>query len=277
MAQDTFIPQSPNLVESIVNEVRKPDFLDIHGRPAAIVPNGYELRLLEHLLPNPTRKVGTVKLDDVDSFIDFVKREGSLASCRIYADIDVVKDKVGFTAIMNDHTEEQANWRDYRAVYQPQKSIEWTTWMKQNDESMNQATFADFLTDNVKDIATVESMPTGAQMLAMAIEFHCNQEVIFKSALRPQSGNITFTFIDKEDDATTKRMELFERFALGIAPFFNGSAYQILGRLKYRLMGSKLTFWYELVRPDLALQDATRDLIKTIKDKTGFPVYYGNP
>lgn len=277
MTYETITPPSPNQVDSIINEVRKPELLYVQERPAVFLPDGYKIELLEKLLPHPTRKVGTVKLDDVDSFIDFVKREGSLASCRIYADIDVVKDRVAFTAVMNDHTEEQANWRDYRAVYQPQKSVEWTTWMKLNDETMSQAAFATFLTDNSKDIATADGMPTGAQILAMAVEFHSKQEVIVKSALRPQSGTVAFSYIDQEDDATTKRMEFFERFAVGIAPFFNGGAYQIMARLKHRLHGSKLTFWYELVRPDLALQDATRDLIKTIKDKTGFPVYYGNP
>lgn len=277
MTDETITTQAPNQVDSIINEARKPELIHIQDRPAVFLPNGYSIEMMETLLPHPTRKCGTVTLDDVDSFSDYVKREGSLASSRIYADIDVIKDRVQFVAVLNDHTEADANWRDYRAVYQPRKSVEWTSWMKHNGENMSQAAFAAFLTDNIKDIANIEGMPTGAQVLAMALEFQSKQEVIVKSVLRPQNGTVAFSYIDQEDEATTKRMEFFERFALGIAPFFNGGGYEIVARLKYRTVGSKLTFWYELVRPDLALQDATRDIVATIKENTGLPLYYGNP
>jgi len=277
MAQDTTLPLVPNDVEAIINEVRKPILTTIENRPAALIPDGYKLEMLEKLMPNPARKVGTVTLSDLNSFIDYVKRDGSLASCRIYAAVDVIEGKVSFTAVLNDHEEEKAHWRDYRTVYTPAKSVEWLTWMKSDGKPMTQADFAKFLEDNVKDIASVAGMPSGAQMLAMALDFEAKQEVIIKSSTRLQSGTVAFSYVDKEDDATVKRMEVFQRFTLGLAPFFNGAAYQLAARLKYKHNSGKLSFWYELVRPDLVLQDATSDLIKTIKEQTGFPVYYGNP
>lgn len=276
MANDTAIV-TPNHIDSIIKEVRKPAMVDIQGRPAVLIPDGYNLKLMENLLPDPPRKSGTAALNDVDSFIDFVKAEGSLASCRIYADVDLGNSRVFLTAVMNDHEEERAHWRDYRATYLPLKSVEWETWTGHDGKSMTQADFATFLEDNVKDVATVAGMPSGAQMLALALDFEAKQEVIIKSAMRLQSGSVEFNYVDKEDDSTVKRMEVFQRFTLGLAPFLNGTAYQLAARLKYKHSAGKLSFWYELIRPDLVLQDATDDLIQRLRGATGFPVYYGRP
>jgi uncharacterized protein YfdQ (DUF2303 family) len=59
--------------------------------------------------------------------------------------------------------------------------------------------------------------------------------------------------------------------------FWGGDAYQVEARLKYRLREGKLTFWYELTRPDKTLEDAARTLTASIQAETGFPMFHGNP
>jgi len=266
-----------NETETLARELRKPDIREVQGRPLFIVPDGYRAELHEELLERPVRKKGTVTLSDSESFIAYVKREGSLASCNIYCEVDYLKGLIEFTAILNDHEEEDAHWRDYRAIFAPQKSYEWKTWLENNRRNLSQADFAHFLEENNKDIASVDGMPTGAQVLAMAINFEARQEVHIKSALRTQSGTVEFSYTNNEDSATIERMEMYKGFSLGLTPFFNGKGYRLDVRLKYRHANGKVSFWYELDRPDLVLQTATQEIIDSIKNQAGFPIFFGCP
>ncbi|MBI3146317.1 MAG: DUF2303 family protein, partial [Pseudogulbenkiania sp.] len=122
-----------------------------------------------------------------------------------------------------------------------------------------------------------EGMPTGTQMLEMAMNLEANQDSRFKSNIRLQSGGTELAFVQKEDDATLEKMRLFERFSIGIPPFFNGSNFRIDARLRYRVRDGKLTFWFELIREDKVLQAAAEEEIAKIADATGITVLQGNP
>ncbi len=54
-------------------------------------------------------------------------------------------------------------------------------------------------------------------------------------------------------------------------------AYWLEARLKYREKDGKLTFWYELIRPDRVFKTAVTDELGRIKEATGFPVVSGKP
>lgn len=235
---------------------------------------------------NPTRKTGKVVLHDVESFVSFVKREGAQEGevpsriTSIYVDADYDEGSVKLAAVINDHGA-LPQWRDYRAVYEPAKSAEWNLWAESDKRVMSQAEFAEFIENNSKDITSEKgsTIPTSGDMLKMALTFEHTAEARIKSTIRSlQSGTATIEYSDAEDDATLKRMEAFTRFQIGIAVFFNGQAFRIDSRLKYRQTAGKLAFWYELIRPDLQVQEATRGLIAQIKSALpNIPVLMGVP
>jgi len=269
-----------NEVEAIVAAAAQPIIETLDANHVLVMlPAGFKSEQIDlsKYREHPVRKSGTHLLTDADSFVAFIRDQGSVGNCRIYAECDYVRNKICFTAVLNDHYEDVPDWRDYRAVYAPIASVEWGTWTAKNGKPMSQAEFATFLDDNSKDIASAAGSPTGAQMLEMALNFEAKQEAIYRSAIRLQSGTVSFEYTDKEDDATLKRMDLFSRFTLGLAPFFNGDGYQLQARLRYKLASGKITFWYELVRPDLALQEATLSLVTKIKAEAGFPLLFGCP
>lgn len=253
--------------------------------PVLMVPQGYkaevlkdlQLQQLEKHLATPLRKRGKVVLHDSASFIHYVNQHQADNVTSIYCDANYQESKVDLTAIFNDQGTLNTGWRDHTAAYSPLQSVEWKRWIGQNRKTFSQVEFALFIEDNLQDIASVEGMPTGTQMLEMAMNLEANQDSRFKSNIRLQSGGTELAFVQKEDDATLEKMRLFERFSIGIPPFFNGSNFRIDARLRYRVRDGKLTFWFELIREDKVLQAAAEEEIAKIADATGLIVLQGNP
>jgi uncharacterized protein YfdQ (DUF2303 family) len=253
---------------------------DFDGRPFAIVPNNTRIEDLEHLMPNPARKKAKITLTDSDSFIAYInkhKRDSDDASTAIYADADYEQQKISLKAILDDHggADCKASWREHMATFAPVQTVEWKTWNEKDKTAMSQEEFAAFIEENLSDIATIEGMPTGAQMLQMAIAFEANADKRFRSKVNIQGGGVDMVFVDTADNETESKMRVFERFSLGLAVFLNGRAYRIDARLKYRVSNGVVMFWYELIRPDVTFRDAANDDIDKIKAQTEVQILYG--
>lgn len=131
------------------------------------------------------------------------------------------------------------------------------------------------LKKNLGDIAAVENMPSGQQLLEMALSFQASQDMKLKSSIRLQDGGVNMTFVEESDQATMKQMKFFEQIAIGIPVFWNGTPYQIKARLRFRPNGGSPQFWFELIRADKVIEDATKTMIEKIKSETGLPLYFG--
>lgn len=277
--------EQPNLAETLAKEMKAP--VEIISEPGGnlkrvALPPGWTLAERDDdakLLAAPRRKLAKVRLLDAESFIDYTKRHGSLADSTIWCVADYKNGKVSFTSILNDHGEEEskANWRDHLAAFVPEFSEEWNRWNGHHGKPFTQPEFAAFIEDNLKDIAGVEGSPTGAQMLEMAVTFEANQDMRFKSAIRLQNGGVQMSFVQDDDAQTLQKMSVFDRFSLGFPVFWNGDAYRLDARLRYRVRDGKLTFWFELIRQDKVLEAATQTLISQIREKTGTPFFFGSP
>ncbi len=274
-----------NIAETLAKEMKAP--VEIISETAGnmkrvALPPGWTLVEKDDdakLLSAPRRKVAKVRLHDAGSFIDYTKRHGSMTDSTIWCIADYKAGKVGFTAILNDHGEEESQpaFRDHRATFSPEFSEEWNRWTGKNKQPFNQAAFAEYIEENLKDIASVDGSPTGSQMLEMALAFEANQDMKFKSAIRLQNGGVQMAFTQDDDAGTLAKMSAFDRFTVGFPVFWNGDAYRIDARLRYRVREGKLTFWFELIRQDLILEAATQTLIALIREKTGNPFFFGEP
>ncbi len=243
------------------------------------LPPGWKLQEEddENLGPRPSRKTGIVWLDDQESFILYIKRHDIASLTTIYCEADYKSSKIDFNCVINDHggNEDDQQWRDHRALYTPLFSEEWNRWIGSNKRLFTQLEMALFIEENLQDIAAAENYPTGQQLLEMATSFQANQDMRFKSAIRLQNGGVNMNFVQDDDNQTLTQMKLFEKISIGIPVFWNGDAYQITARLRYRVKEGHLTFWYELIRHDKVLEDATKTMINNIKEATGVPLYFG--
>lgn len=246
--------------------------------PYVVVPKDYDVKSLERLLPNPPAKSGIVNLLDVDSFIAYVNKHANDDTSVIYANVDYETSKYDVVAILDDHGAAVPMRRQHSAVLTPIQSLEWKRWHGNNKKAMPQADFAAFLEDNLGDIATVEGMPTGKDMLGMALAFEANSDKRFKKKVDLQGGGTHLEYVDQADEATATRLRYFERFVIGI-PVFQGASegYHVEARLKFRMNGGALLFWYELVRPDRVFKTAVSGEIDKIREATGLMVLFGRP
>ena len=265
-------PRSPiNALDSEIVDVSK-------GTPFVMVPPGFNVQDLEALLPAPSRKKSSVKVTESDSFIFYTKKHGSMDECVIYASVDYEGSQCVLIGVINDHGADTPKWRDHRCTFSPKLSVEWSRWIGKNKKVMTQIEFAAWLEENLTDIASIQGMPTGAEILQMALAFEANSDKRFRSKANLQSGGFSIEFTDEENNDTRTSMKVFERFTLGI-PVFDGStsAYPVEARLKYRENSGKLSFWYELIRPDRVFKTAVSDDLQKIKEATGFPIVFGAP
>lgn len=272
------VDENTNFASTIAAEARRPIPLDVSDRTFVALPDGYRVEVLDPWKDDPTRLKGTTRMDTTASFIEGVNGVKQ-ADSRVYCDLDRAKGSARFVGVINDHgrTSAGGDYRDCRVVYSPKQAPEWSTWLMHDRKPFQQAAFASFIEDNMADIATVDGRPSGSDMLAMALTLEITQEAAFRSAVRLQSGGVKLSYVAQEDDATLKTMQVFDRFALGLAPFEGGPSYRVDAKLRYRLQGSVCSFWYELVRPDLVVRDAVREIVTTVHEETELPVLMGAP
>lgn len=284
MTQELKSIETENIAQTIAKEFKAPSQI-INKDETAIVyalPPGWttEDYDFEYLLKTPRRKKARIKLNDTESFIDYVGSHGDETHCNIYCKADFESGCIAFLAVLNDHSSNINGqmWRDHTALYTPEKSLELKRWTANDKKQMNQLEFATFIEDNLDDIAPVDGMPSRADLLEMILKFEANQDLRLKQHVRLQSGGIELNFINNDDEQTIKRMKMFEKISIGIPVFDNDkNNYRIDARLKYRTREGKLTFWYELIRADKVFKAAAQNMINEIKIGTGFSFYFGDP
>lgn len=267
-----------NIADALADHMAKPqEFGTIDaaggGRVRLLaIPEGFKLEKFDDhdLLASPRRAKTSASLATPESFLDYVRQHATQAT-KVWCNFNPQTFALSFTAVIDDHHEGTAGWRQHLASYTPMTSTEWKVWTGHNEKPLGQVDFATFLERNADDINTgTEGTPPGTypsslDMLTMATQFEINGDKRVKSVVRLQSGGVRFDLVDDEDEATRTQMQAFEKFMVGIPVFWAGTGYRIESRLKYRNNGGKLSFWYELIRPDRVHEAAAKDLIGTIR------------
>lgn len=225
-----------------------------------IVPSGYELKSLEHLKLEPSRKKGIVILEDADSFIHYFNLHKAESS-QIYAQVN----PPSFIGVLNDHSGDFAGWKDHQVKYSCPFTTEWEAWIGNDKKAMKQAEFAEFIERNLLDIVE----PAGADMLEISRSLQAKKKVNFVSGIRLSNGQTEFTYEeDIQGTAAKGKLQIPEIFKLGIKVLEGGEAYAVECRLRYRINEAVLIMWYEIVRPHKIIEDAVADVWRVIAEKT---------
>lgn len=270
----TEMVQNAGVLFSLATAANAPDRVkDYHY---ATVPKDYSHKditdLVEKAQATPNRKRGTVVLKDVASLLAYCADQAMPASGYIYADPDARK----MTAVLNDHRATLLpGWRDHRAEFQAEYTPEFAKWLGNNKQPKDQAAFAEFIEDNLIDITE----PAAAQLLDVATTMQAKTGINFSSSKRLDNGQVQLQYTETIDARAGAggALEIPKEFALGLRIFKNGSAYRLKARLKYRLSGGAVKFWYELDRPEKSVEDAFAGYVADVREKSGYVVLVGTP
>ncbi|MBU9386597.1 DUF2303 family protein [Burkholderia multivorans] len=247
---------------------------NVGGTPIAIVPDGYRVEQLEHLLGVPARHRGSAELLDAASFIAYVNKfKDAGGTTRIYFRTDP---KPQFVAVLNDSTADAPAWADFRATYNAPLSKEWVTWTGSDQKPMSQDEFALFIERNLPDV----NVPPAAEMLEIATTLQAKKGVEFASGTRLVNGQVQFVFKETIQARAGEKgqFNVPEQIEI-VIPVFEGSAVgdRLIAKFRYRIQDANLRMWYELDRPHKVLDAAVGDLRKEIEEGTGLVAFKGVP
>ncbi len=240
---------------------------DIEGIKFAVIPEGYKVHSLESLqytdyAEAPHRKKGNVELQDPKSFIEYWNLFHDEDS-RIFGGLD----HLWIKAVLDYHRvgEKPPRWGQHTVTLRVKPSDEWNIWFGQNGKKREQVDFAEFIEDNTPDIID----PSAATMLEVARTLSAKNNVEFSSGIRLDNGQVKLTYTEEiKGSYGTGDVEVPERFTIRI-PVFNGTApVEIVARLRYRLNGGRIAFWYDLLRPTAILRAGFQKVVEQVEQAT---------
>ena len=246
------------------------------GRPYRITEAG-AIETVERLCFQPTFRRGDVGFYEALSFSRFVKRFRNNSTV-IFADA-LGQSGPRFTAVLDYHPggpeQGTAQWDFFRAVLPLRHTPAWLVWSAANGKQMAQADFAQFLEDNIPDIAE----PAGALLVEIARTLEANSAVAFQSHIRADNGSHRFGWVEtvtgSAQTAKDGKIDIPAEITLLLQPFEGSKQYQIKARLRYRLAGGKVTLGFDLVRMQDVLKEAFNDELLKIEGEVNGPAKAG--
>lgn len=218
----------------------------------------------------PGRKRGSVVVFDAASFNQILADNADAGEIAIYLDRN--PDRPSVVAVMNGNGTKGPGWGDFRAEIQFRPTPQWTKWKAIDGKLQPQAAFAEFIEDNLEDIAD----PSGALMLEIVTYLEATRTVNFKSGIRLSSGAIQFQNTENIDTKVgAGSIEVPETFTLGIAPIFGLPSYSVPARFRYRLQEGKLTLGFKLQRVETMMAQIIEDVIAKIERGANISVMDG--
>lgn len=270
----TAIP-TPAEVEAVRDIVKAQAVIQSsEGVSFVVAPPGYSVKDItadfEKARSQPDRKRGTAVLHSADSLLKYMVEQAGEATGYVYADIDART----ITTVFDDFKGKHPAWRQHRATFKAELTPEFAKWLKFNENRFSQVEFAEFIEDNIADLPGT----IGGTLLKVATTISATTGIQFASARRLHDGQTQLVY-NETINATAGDGEITipPMFTLGLRVFKGDSEfYAINARLKYRLNGGGVTFFYELDRHERALEDAFNGYVEKVRE-TGYTVLLGKP
>ncbi|HEY1310073.1 MAG TPA: DUF2303 family protein [Pseudolabrys sp.] len=246
--------------------------------------------LFENWRTKPAAKKGVAKALTLESFIALANRHKTEDSA-VFADTTWTKPSL--TAVIDYHQARNGGEPDngkHRVAYEFPLSEEWKAWVKADGEAFQQIDFAAFIEDRIAELTaptTDESkyyedlfstkIATPAELITLSRGLQVNVDSRVKNASVLQTGAAQIVFEEEHRDANGNVLKVPGLFLLSIAPFFMGEKARIPVRLRYRVAGGKIIWFYQICRPDLAVTTRVREDLAIVAEETALPTFEATP
>lgn len=245
-------------------------------------------KLIEEFRTAPERRKGTATADTLASFIDLVERHKDESSVLFGR---AIWPSPSLTAILNyDAAGVDARFGDHRVLYEFPLTEEFKAWVEANAKPMDQEVFAAFLEEHAAELAAPmdgerseyerqfgEKMATPQEvvMLSRHLEVFVNAKV--KQGIRLQTGERTVEFSEEHVNSKGEVVTIPGVFMVSVAAFVDGEAVRIPARLRYRIAGGAIKWFYQLYRWEFFLREQVQRDLREASEKTGLQAFEGKP
>ncbi|MCI5042086.1 MAG: YfdQ family protein [Donghicola eburneus] len=261
----------------------------------------------------PTRRKGTAKLKDLDSFIAWSNRFKGETSA-LFADPEMAQPKL--TCIADYHASGPVDVQDtngdptarhchHRATYEFPLSDEWNAWMKVSGEGLDKDVMGEFIEAQAKDIMDpTPAILDGKQndnhaawenrmietanqiegrfgqlslLLSLSRQFQVFETSDLKVATNRDTGEAEVQFLNEHKDAQGKKLNLPNLIIIAIPVFRGGAPYRMAVRFRYRKSGASVKFILTVYNPHKVFEAAFDEAVARATDETDLPTFLGLP
>ncbi|MBZ9985695.1 YfdQ family protein [Mesorhizobium sp. BH1-1-5] len=244
--------------------------------------------LIEEFRQAPDRRKGTATVETLASFIELTKRHqdehSALFGKTMWPDPKI-------TAVLDyDMEGVPARNRSHRIVYAFPLTEEFKSWVGANAKPMDQEIFAAFLEEHAAELAAPtdgevseyerlfkEKMATPSEVIALSRHLEVFVAARAKQGVRLQSGERTVEFAEEHMNAKGEAIVVPGIFMVSVPAFLDGDAVRIPARLRYRVNGGKVVWFYQLYRWEFYLREQVGHDLKRASEETGLPAFEGAP
>lgn len=290
------------IVSDLVLAAAAPEIIHIdtkglgHGLPET-VPVGWNgrrhefvslQRAIEEYRFAPQRVTGTARVDTLRSFIDLVNRhkdwQSALFGKTLWPNPQLL-------AVIDYHSAaSDPRFGRHRVLYEFPVTEEFDIWTKFDGKPMEQDEFAAFLEEHSLELAAPEdaeralyerefrerfATPSELIELSRHLEVHVSSRA--RQGTRLSSGERVIEFSEEHQNAKGEPVVIPGIFIVSIRVFVDGEKVRIPARLRYRISGGSISWFYQLYRwRDFVREQVEHDMLTAAKE-TDLPAYQGSP
>jgi len=289
---------------------------DEFGAQLLVLPRGRRVIDLEPYLEPfraaPRRRDGVAIMRDIDSFVAHVNRFKDQHTA-LFA--DPTPSAPVIVAVLDYHEDGAAGaprFGKHRTRYAFPLSDEWQAWTKSDGAKMSQADFAAFIEEHIQDIGDPASagdtakefaeliqaqFASASKLLELSRGLNVTVESRVNQAVNLASGEVQMSFTEAHKDGASANasapIKVPGAFLVTIPVFKPGIQvrldshepektpklyrHKLAARLRYRVQGGHVTWWYSLYRVQENFDAAIAELCRYAQNETGVPLFVGSP
>lgn len=231
------------------------------GAPLLPVRKDFAIHNLATLDQRPPRAVGAFSLDDADSLVEFINDQAAAGSRPI---LFANRESGTIKVVLDAPQPGFPSWMEHSAALtvKPNKWLQ--DWIAISGRPMGQTEFAEFIEDHLADVF----QPAAADLLEIVTNLQARQKVEFKRATRLQTGDTQIVFEETTEAHAGAKGEMRVPTELVLRlPVYEqdpGNFYDFTARFRFRIAEGRLSFVIALVRPEIAMDAAFRELVNKV-------------
>jgi uncharacterized protein YfdQ (DUF2303 family) len=232
--------------------------------------HGVQTVSLEKHNAAPARKTGTVTVFDAESLNRLLADNAIDGATTIYVNPDA--DKPAIVAVINGNGSTGPGFGDFRVSMGFRATPQWTKWKAIDGKLLPQAEFAEFVEDNLADIAT----PDGATMMEIVTYLQATRTTDFRSGVKLGNGAVQLTNNeDVQASVGAGNIAVPDMFEIALSPVFGVAPFKVPARFRYRIEDRKLRMGFKLQRIEDVMATIIRDIEAEIVLPEGVAKIYG--